>query len=235
MEERPRDDAGPEERLEEDPTPVNREERLAYLEGLAEGIQEAEAAATANLLAGIVEVLGEISDEIRHLHRAQRDLESDVEDLAEELTAETQDIVVSCPSCGSEVAFASNLLEEEEVELTCPNCGGVVYTPGEDELVEEDRDLDGFDDPDGDDAFDEPDGDDAREETTQDGEGFGLHDPHELHDPDGLDGLSHSGERSGWHRGDDPWERGGHPNLETAEELGVSSEHRHPEPTREPR
>lgn len=191
------------------PVRANREERLAYLEGLAEGIQDAEAAATASLLAGIVDVLGEISDEVRHLRWAQRDLESDVEDLADELTAETQDIVVTCPSCGSDVAFAANLLEEEEVELTCPNCGEVVYTPGEDELVEGDRQ--GWDDG------------GPREEADHDSGRF----EDGLEGDDGLEGLGAAAKWQG-PRGDGAWqqESRGHADLDMdldmeAGELGV--------------
>ncbi len=202
---------------EEDPVPLNREERLAYLEGLAEGIQKAETAATGNLLTGIVEILGDLSDEVRRLRRAQHDLESDVEDLADELTAETRDIVVTCPNCGSDVAFASDLLDEEEVELICPNCGEVVYTPGEDELIQEGT-------PDGEGA-ESAYGEEGSEGDPGDGPpGAGLQE-------DRLDGLEGSdwrrsaeGERGGSPGdGDDPWRRASHRKRRDLDlgELGV--------------
>ena len=114
-----------------------RAEKLAYLAGLAEGVQHEEDPATASLLAGLVEVLADVSDELGALRREQRVLAEDMDELADELGVQPSDVVVECPSCGREVAFASGLLNEEDLELTCPNCGEVVYTPGEDELVDE--------------------------------------------------------------------------------------------------
>lgn len=114
-----------------------RAEKLAYLAGLAEGVQRDEEPATASLLAGLVEVLGDVSDELAALRREQRVLAEDMDELADELGVQPSDVVVECPACGREVAFASGLLDQEDLELTCPNCGEVVYTPGEDELVDE--------------------------------------------------------------------------------------------------
>lgn len=124
-----------------------RSERLAYLAGLVEGVQREEEPLTANLLAGIVEVLQEVSTDIGALRHEQRVLAEDMDELADELGVEPSDVVVECPSCGREVAFASGLLSEEDLELTCPNCGEVVYTPGEDELVDEPDATGGHEEP----------------------------------------------------------------------------------------
>lgn len=113
-----------------------RQERLAYLAGLAEGIEQHDDPATGGLLSGIVEVLDELSREIGDVRREQRTLAEDMDELADEIGVETSDVVVECPSCGREVAFASALLDRDDLELTCPNCGEVVYTPGEDEIVD---------------------------------------------------------------------------------------------------
>jgi len=114
-----------------------RAERLAYLAGLAEGVEaRVDDPPTASLLTGIVEILGEISEDVTSLRRHQRSLAEDMEELAEEIGVQPSDVVVECPSCGREVAFAADLMEEEDLELTCPNCGEVVYTPGEDQLVD---------------------------------------------------------------------------------------------------
>lgn len=125
---------GPDEAA--DPDPIPRQERLAYLAGLAEGIERTGDPATGGLLGGIVAVLDELSREIGDVRRAQRSLAEDMDELADELGVEPSDVVVECPACGREVAFATRLLDEDELELTCPNCGEVVYTPGEDELVD---------------------------------------------------------------------------------------------------
>lgn len=113
-----------------------RDERLAYLAGLAEGIERDDDPATGGLLTGIVDILDELSHEIVEVRREQEDLAEDMDELADELGVETSDVVVECPACGREVAFASKLLDEDDLELTCPNCGEIVYTPGEDELVD---------------------------------------------------------------------------------------------------
>ena len=113
-----------------------RQERLAYLAGLAEGIERDDDPATGGLLCGIVEILGELSHEVGEVRREQRDLAEDVDELADELGVDASDVVVECPACGREVAFASRLMDEDDLELTCPNCGEVVYTPGEDELID---------------------------------------------------------------------------------------------------
>jgi endogenous inhibitor of DNA gyrase (YacG/DUF329 family) len=113
-----------------------RQERLAYLAGLAEGLEQNDDPATGGLLSGIVEILDELSREIGEVRREQRTLAEDVDELADELGVEASDVVVECPACGREVAFASTLLDEDDLELTCPNCGEVVYTPGEDEIVD---------------------------------------------------------------------------------------------------
>lgn len=119
-----------------EPDLTTRQERLAYLAGLAEGIEQTDDPATGGLLSGIVGVLDELSREITEVRRAQRNLAEDMDELADELGVEPSDVVVECPACGREVAFATRLLDEDDLELTCPNCGEVVYTPGEDELVD---------------------------------------------------------------------------------------------------
>lgn len=115
---------------------ATREEKLAYLAGLVRGVRQEEEPARASLLSGIVDVLADMARELAAVRREQRTLAEDLEELADEIGVPTADVVVDCPSCGREVAFASSLLGEDEVELTCPNCGDVVYTPGEDELVD---------------------------------------------------------------------------------------------------
>jgi uncharacterized C2H2 Zn-finger protein len=112
--------------------PAGREAKLAYLQGLAEGVEESEDSATASLLSGIVEVLGDLSQEVRQLREAQEDLAGDMEELAQEMDAGGE-VVVDCPSCGAELAFDRQILEDGELELTCPSCGELVHTPDEEE------------------------------------------------------------------------------------------------------
>lgn len=117
--------------------PAMRQERLAYLAGLAEGLERDEDPATGGLLTGIVEMLEELARDVGEVRRQQASLADDMDELADEIGVEASDIVVACRSCGREVAFSSDLVGDDELELTCPNCGEVVYAPGEDELVDE--------------------------------------------------------------------------------------------------
>ena len=114
----------------------SRQEKLAYLAGLAEGLEREDDPATASLLGGIVEVLTDMAHELGAIRREQISLAEDLDELADEIGVSPTDVIVECPACGSDVAFAKGLMDEDELELTCPNCGEVVYTPGEDELVD---------------------------------------------------------------------------------------------------
>ena len=47
---------------------------------------------------------------------------------------------VTCPNCGEEVCFDSDILYDEDlIEVTCPACGAVVFVNG-------DEDADDLDD-----------------------------------------------------------------------------------------
>jgi DNA-directed RNA polymerase subunit RPC12/RpoP len=113
----------------------NLKERVAYLQGLTQGLSINEHSAEGKLILNIIEVLDEVADEFDDMALAHNDLEEYVETIDEDLT-ELEEIYdddknyveVDCPHCHERVSFESDILEEPgEVEVTCPYCGDVVY------------------------------------------------------------------------------------------------------------
>ena len=110
--------------------------RVAYLQGLMEGMDLPNNTGEGRVLSELVGVVDDIADSILELKAEQEDLVSQVDDLEdgiteleEEVFEENEDYIeVQCPHCHETVAFASDILEDEDViEVTCPNCDTVVY------------------------------------------------------------------------------------------------------------
>jgi len=116
----------------------NIKERVAYLQGLTQGLNVSSSTAEGKVLINIIDVLDDMAEEFNNIQLVQEDLGTFVESIDEDLTdleeeiyedAEDEDFVeVQCPSCRETVSFASNLLEEDDdVEVSCPHCGDTVY------------------------------------------------------------------------------------------------------------
>jgi len=128
----------------------NIKERVAYLQGLTQGLNVNSHSAEGKLLINIIDVLDDMAEEFNNIQMVQEDLETfvesmdeDLSDLEEEVYEDivTDDFVeVQCPSCRETVSFDSDLLEEEdEVEVSCPHCGETVYDSS---LELDDMDID---------------------------------------------------------------------------------------------
>lgn len=114
-------------------------ERVAYLQGLTQGLNVNSQSSEGKLLLNIIEVLDDVAEEIQTVQVMQQDLENYVETIDEDLTdledevydertQEEEVVEVKCPSCHETVTFESDVLEEDtEVEVTCPYCGETVY------------------------------------------------------------------------------------------------------------
>lgn len=113
-------------------------ERVAYLQGLTQGLDIGGQSSEGKLLINIIDVLGEIAEEITNMHMVQEDLETyvenmdeDLSDLEEEVYEDVADddlIEVKCPTCNETVSFESDILhDDDEVEVSCPHCGDTVY------------------------------------------------------------------------------------------------------------
>ena len=124
----------------------NIKERIAYLQGLAQGLEIDEASKEGKVLAGIIDVLEEMADQIDDIDVAQSDLEEYVEsidedlyDLEDEFFGDELDddemVEVECPKCQEMVCFDSEIVGDEDlIEVTCPNCDEVVYVNDQDIL-----------------------------------------------------------------------------------------------------
>ncbi len=116
----------------------NIKERVAYLQGLTQGLNLSSQSAEGKLLINIIDVLDDMAEEFNNIQMVQDDLETFVESLDEDLTeleeevyedADIEDCVeMQCPSCRETVSFASDILEDDDdIEVSCPHCGDTVY------------------------------------------------------------------------------------------------------------
>jgi len=131
---------------------VKLKEKVAYLQGLTNGMDINSDTREGRLLINVVDVLEDIAEAVEGVRLQQNDLEQFVETIDEDLTVledeyydidiETVDahgaeygdedgidfVEVECPSCHEMVHFEEELLlDDEGIEVSCPNCGGVVY------------------------------------------------------------------------------------------------------------
>ncbi|AEG61305.1 CD1247 N-terminal domain-containing protein [Desulforamulus ruminis] len=115
--------------------------RVAYLQGLAEGMDISQSSKEGKLFHGILGVLQDFARTVEGLEEAQGQLEDYVETIDEDLYTLEEDLTecdcdedqedyveVDCPGCGETVMFHSDILEDDDIiEVTCPNCDEVVF------------------------------------------------------------------------------------------------------------
>ena len=104
-------------------------EKVAYLDGLAEGLSIDESK-EGKLLRSIIDALGSIAEQLEEHDEALDDLNDCVEDLYETLDDEEGDqddnkdsefFEIVCPSCGETIYFDEDMLDSED-GLICPCC-----------------------------------------------------------------------------------------------------------------
>lgn len=105
-------------------------EKVAYLDGLADGIG-IEDDKQGKLLRGIIDALGAIAEELEEQSEAYDDLSDCVDEIYEELDAidcelygdeDEEDngfMEIVCPSCGETIYFDEDMLDSED-GLICP-------------------------------------------------------------------------------------------------------------------
>lgn len=117
---------------------ANIKEKVAYLQGLTQGLNVSGTSSEGKLLLNIIDVLDDMAEELQNMTMVHEDLENYVETIDEDLTELEEEVYeeefdddyveVECPFCHEEVAFESELLDDDDaVEVTCPHCGEVVY------------------------------------------------------------------------------------------------------------
>ncbi len=115
--------------------------RVAYLQGLAEGLDIDVDSPHGRLLAGVLDVLGDIAEEIEDLAEFQEDLAEYVDELEDNLSSVEDEVyggdeivfvpedgaddvvVLTCPRCGEPVGAQGGQVPDEDLEVTCPVCG----------------------------------------------------------------------------------------------------------------
>jgi ribosomal protein S27E len=117
----------------------NLKEKVAYLQGLTQGLNVGTQSAEGKLILNIIEVLDDVAEEFHSMYTMQQDLENYVETIDEDLTELEDEIYeesphngdyveMKCPSCHEVVTFESEVIDDNEaIEVTCPYCGDVVY------------------------------------------------------------------------------------------------------------
>ena len=110
-------------------------EKVAYLQGLAEGLKINGETPEGKLLTEIINVLGNISDEIEAIDDAQDELydkvfeledavygeEDDDECYCDEDWDEDEEFSIKCPTCNEEFFISYEDLESDE-DIACPYC-----------------------------------------------------------------------------------------------------------------
>ena len=113
-------------------------ERVAYLQGLTEGLDVRDQSKEGRIINSLIEVMGEVVDNLDTLWDAHQQLEDYMETIDEDLyhleggelddDLDEQTVEVTCPRCSDRVSFDSNVIEDGDViEVTCPSCDEVVY------------------------------------------------------------------------------------------------------------
>ncbi|NLW25187.1 MAG: hypothetical protein GXY91_08150 [Clostridia bacterium] len=129
--------------------------KIAYLQGLAEGLELNTSSKEGRILANILDILEDMAEEIIDLRERQIELESYVESIDEDLSDLEDDFYdeiedededddeldyfeVECPNCHELVYFESDLVDDGNLEISCPNCETIVFQNGE-ELDDEEE------------------------------------------------------------------------------------------------
>ena len=119
-------------------------ERVAYLQGLADGMGLDGTTKEGKILNEIIEVLedfaeaiNELSDDIVDIDEYLEAIDSDLSDIEDdvyndEFEDDDYDEIV-CPECGETIFVDDESLYDDgcETEITCPNCDNVIVVSNE--------------------------------------------------------------------------------------------------------
>lgn len=145
---------------------IELKKKVAYLQGLAEGLNIEKNSKEGKLFTAMMEVLDQIAEAISDLAEDQADMEEYLEaidqdlgdlekdyygddgcecDECDEYEEDSEDecedyIEVECPKCHDIVRFEASILDDDDIiEVTCPNCDEVVYVNDDGLEMEEDK------------------------------------------------------------------------------------------------
>lgn len=109
-------------------------EKMAYINGLAEGLDIDETTKEGKLLLAIVEAISDMADEISEISDLHEETQMQLDEVDEDLDAleeyvyddeeydDDEEFAVECPSCHDMIYLDPELIEDED-KITCPNCG----------------------------------------------------------------------------------------------------------------
>lgn len=112
-------------------------ERIAYLQGLTEGLKFEEGGEETRIIKQIIDILGDLVDEVEELRAAQEDLEDYLESLDEDLYGDDDDDdweleededegKGALDERESDEEFTEDDEEFEFVEVECPRCHDII-------------------------------------------------------------------------------------------------------------
>jgi len=115
--------------------------KVAYLQGLAQGLEIGQSTKEGKLLTGILDVLEEMTRQVGSISDRQTDLQDYVSALDDDLALVEDEVrpmedeetltELACPSCGQTLMFDSDPFDDdEEIEVICPSCGESLYEDG---------------------------------------------------------------------------------------------------------
>ena len=147
---------------------MNIAEKVAYIQGLADGMEIDFATKEGKILNAVLDVLGDIADKLDEIEENAYDIGDELDALSDDL-ADVEDVIfgededdddddfdddecdccchghgheamftVTCPACGEEITVDESIFETGE--MPCPNCGETLEFEFEDEDDEEDDD-----------------------------------------------------------------------------------------------
>lgn len=90
---------------------VDIKQKIAYLQGLANGLGVEEKGPQGAVLTGILDVLEDIADALEGAGVSR-------------VSAQWE---VTCPACGAAFTVRDEDLDDDEIELICPHCGEVIH------------------------------------------------------------------------------------------------------------
>lgn len=128
--------------------------KVAYLQGLAEGLDVEMTSSEGRILASMIDVLGEMAEQVEEIAEAQDELAEYVEDVDYDLGALEESVytdeedddeiegvtfvpeewitqredgmeIVACPQCGETIAAGFGDVDAH-FEAVCPSCGCIV-------------------------------------------------------------------------------------------------------------
>jgi len=112
-------------------------EKVAYLQGLAEGLEISTESKEGKIIHKIIEVLEDFAVSINDLDEEQKELSDYVENIDEDLQDFEEEmfdenfIEMECPECGELVEIDEKVLYDDELDIVCPNCNEVIISSDE--------------------------------------------------------------------------------------------------------